>query len=103
MGALGFSHPLLAGTVGKDIMAANRVRNLCVLCALAALLFAAPAGAAIHQVTPGETLTSIAAADGLSVAGLAAANGLSTEAYVISGQILVIPAQTAGTESAATP
>ncbi len=72
------------------------VKKLCPLVALAALVLVAPAGAAIHVVAPGETLTSVAAVDGLSIAQLAAANGLSTTSYLISGQILEIPPQTAG-------
>ena len=64
---------------------------------LVSLAVAAPAAAAaIHVVAPGETLTSVAIADGLSVAQLAAANDLSTTAELISGQTLVIPPQTAG-------
>jgi LysM repeat protein len=77
-------------------MSALQLRKLCPLAALAALVFAAPAAAAIHVVAPGETLTSVAAADGLSVAQLAAANGLPTTAYLLAGQTLVIPPQSAG-------
>jgi N-acetylmuramoyl-L-alanine amidase len=75
------------------------VKKLCpltLLAAFAALAFAGSAAAAIHVVAPGETLTSVAAVDGLSVAQLAAANGLSTTAELISGQTLTIPPQTAG-------
>src|SRR5579875_2459360 len=63
---------------------------------LAAVLLALPAAAladVTHSVRRGETLTSIAAADGLSVARLAAANGLSPDAELIAGTELVIPAQ----------
>jgi LysM repeat protein len=62
----------------------------------AAALLCAPAAASAdfpHVVTPGETLTSIAATDGLSIAQLAAANGLSTETRLISGTTLMIPPQ----------
>jgi LysM repeat protein len=75
------------------------VKKLCplaALAALAALVFAAPAAAAIHVVAPGETLSSVAAVDGLSVSQLAAANGLPTTAYLIIGQTLQIPPQSAG-------
>ncbi|MDQ6777022.1 MAG: LysM peptidoglycan-binding domain-containing protein [Actinomycetota bacterium] len=72
------------------------VTKLCPLAALAALVLAAPAAAAIHVVAPGETLTSVAAVDGLSISELAAANGLSTTAELIIGQTLTIPPQTAG-------
>lgn len=71
------------------------------LAVLATLAFATPATAAIHVVAAGETLTSVAAADGLSVAQLAAANGMSATAELISGQTLTIPPQSAGAGSAA--
>jgi LysM repeat protein len=77
-------------------MPAIGVKKLCPLAALAALVLAAPAAAAIHVVAPGETLTSVAAVDGLSISQLAVANGLSPDAYLVSGQTLVIPPQTAG-------
>src|SRR5579875_650181 len=63
---------------------------------LAAVLLALPAAAladVTHTVRRGETLTSIAAADGLSVARLAAANGLSTTAPLVARTNLVIPPQ----------
>jgi LysM repeat protein len=66
------------------------------LAALSTLILAAPAAAAIHVVARGETLTSVAAADGLSIAQLAAANGLPTTAELIAGQTLTIPPQSAG-------
>ena len=46
-----------------------------------------------HVVAPGESLSSVAAADGLSVGQLAAANGLSPEAGLTSGATLMIPPQ----------
>jgi LysM repeat protein len=49
-----------------------------------------------HVVARGETLTSIAATDGLSVSALAAANGMSPSSTLIAGSVLQIPAQTAG-------
>jgi N-acetylmuramoyl-L-alanine amidase len=64
------------------------------------LLWPSAAGAAFpHVVAPGESLTSIAAADGLSVAQLAAANALSTDAYLIAGSTLLIPPQDSGSSS----
>jgi LysM repeat protein len=74
---------------------------LAALCA-AALVAVAPAAAAIHVVGAGETLTSVAAADGLGVGELAAANGLAASAQLISGQTLTIPPQSAGAGTAAT-
>jgi LysM repeat protein len=61
---------------------------------VAALMLAvAPAAHAnvAHLVTPGETLSGIAAANGLSTQALAAVNGLSPQAFVISGRTLTIP------------
>lgn len=58
-------------------------------------------GAFVHVVAPGETLSSVAAADGLSVDQLAAANGLSPQAQLIAGTGLQIPAQ--GVSAAAAP
>jgi LysM repeat protein len=63
---------------------------------VAAAMLAAPASASAffaHTVTQGESLTSIAAADGLSVAQLAAANGLPLDASLIAGSTVQIPPQ----------
>jgi len=49
----------------------------------------------VHTVMPGESLTSVAAADGLSVQQLAAANGLSPTAQLVTGMALQIPPQAA--------
>ena len=63
-----------------------------------ALSVPATASAAFqHVVAAGESLSSVAAADGLSVAQLAAANGLPLDAQLISGSSLAIPPQDAGT------
>src|SRR3954452_1259139 len=58
----------------------------------AILLPGAPALGATHLVTPGETLSGIAAANGLSTSAVAAANGMSPTALAISGTRLTIPA-----------
>jgi len=55
-----------------------------------------------HVVRPGETLTSIAATDGLSVSALAAANGLAPSAELVSGTVIQIPPQTAATSASTT-
>lgn len=68
--------------------------------ALSLTLLPASAHAATHQVAPGETLSGIAAANGLSPQALAAANGLAANAYVIAGHTLEIPAP--GTTAATT-
>jgi LysM repeat protein len=48
-----------------------------------------------HVVAPGETLTSVAAADGLSLTQLAAVNGISPESQLVAGSSLTIPPQDA--------
>lgn len=67
---------------------------------ISVLAMALPAGAAAdipHVVQPGESLTSVARTDGLSIASLAAANDLSPTAELIVGQVLQIPALTSYT------
>jgi LysM repeat protein len=71
--------------------------------AVAAML-AAPAAASAafpHVVAPGESLSSVAASDGLTVEQLAAANGISPEASLTAGSTLMIPSQEAGAEGSA--
>jgi LysM repeat protein len=63
---------------------------------------------ASHLVVPGETLSGIAAANGLSTQALAAANGLPANAFVISGRSLSVPprgtvAPTSSTSAAPVP
>lgn len=61
---------------------------------VAALIAPATAAASfVHVVGAGESLSSVAAADGLSVPSLAAANGLSPDSPLTSGQSLQIPPQ----------
>ncbi|MES1193422.1 MAG: LysM peptidoglycan-binding domain-containing protein, partial [Solirubrobacterales bacterium] len=55
-----------------------------------------------HLVVPGETLSGIAAANGLSPAQLAGANGLSADAFVIAGRSLTIPPRGASTVASGT-
>ncbi len=69
----------------------------------ASILLAAPAVASanfLHVVAPGESLSSVAAIDGLSVTQLAAANGISSSTSLISGATLAIPPRGAGVVSA---
>ncbi|HET9104544.1 MAG TPA: LysM peptidoglycan-binding domain-containing protein [Solirubrobacteraceae bacterium] len=54
----------------------------------------------VHVVGAGETLSSVAAADGLSISALAAANGLDPSAQLIAGQSLAIPPRGAATAAA---
>lgn len=63
---------------------------------LAAIALAAPASASAafpHVVAPGESLSSVAAADGLSVDQLASANGIAADQQLLSGSTLLIPPQ----------
>ena len=67
----------------------RRTFPLTLLCLLAT---AAPAGAAVpHTVQPGETLWSIAAANGLYTGALAAYNGLPPESSVVLGSTIMVP------------
>ncbi len=62
---------------------------------------AAPAagGGVAHDVVSGESLSSVAAANGVTVEALASANGLAADAFLIEGQSISIPAATAVTGS----
>ena len=53
-----------------------------------------------HVIAPGESLWSIASANGITVDALASANGLSIDSVLIAGQSLQIPAATSTTSSA---
>lgn len=55
----------------------------------------ADSSSAGHTVVAGESLSSIAAANGLAVEELAAANGRPSDSLVYEGETLVIPAPTA--------
>ncbi|MBV9335694.1 MAG: LysM peptidoglycan-binding domain-containing protein [Solirubrobacterales bacterium] len=72
--------------------------------ATGAILIAPSTAAAyfLHVVAPGETLSSIAAADGLSVSQLAAANGLSPAGQLIAGSTVQIPPQSSSGASSTT-
>jgi soluble lytic murein transglycosylase-like protein len=64
---------------------------------LFALLFAAPASAAVpHVVQPGETLWSIAAANNLTTRTVAAFNGLSENSQVVLGSTIQVPTTVEG-------
>jgi LysM repeat protein len=79
-----------------------RVRLLVPITTLATLAVPATASATfLHTVVPGESLTSIAATDGLSVDQLAAANGLAPDAQLIIGATIAIPSQGAPVATAA--
>jgi LysM repeat protein len=55
-----------------------------------------------HTVVAGETLSGIAAANGISTESLAAYNGISADALVITGQTLQVPSATGTTSTAST-
>ncbi len=76
-----------------------RVRAFLLAALVMGLLPASAAADYPHVVEPGETLTSVAATDGLSVDAIAAANGVSPEAQLVIGQILYIPPQSADTSA----
>ena len=52
---------------------------------------AATSGAS-HTVQPGESLSSVAAANGVTIDSLAGANGLAADAFLIIGQTISVPA-----------
>jgi LysM repeat protein len=73
-----------------------RLRFSLLLTVAAAALMVVPATASayfVHVIAPGETLSSVAAADGLSIDQLAAANGMSPTAQLILGETIQIPPQ----------
>jgi N-acetylmuramoyl-L-alanine amidase len=79
-----------------------RVRSSYVV--LAMLIAPATASASFpHVITVGESLSSIAATDGLTVQQLAAANRLSPDAQLVAGATLQIPSQAGATGQSAAP
>jgi LysM repeat protein len=58
-------------------------------------------GGVAHTVVAGESLSSVAAANGITVEALAAANGKAADAYLIEGEAISVPAATAATSSTA--
>jgi N-acetylmuramoyl-L-alanine amidase len=74
----------------------GRTRRLTTPLLVATALLAAPTGVAAaseeHVVRPGETVSGIAAARGVTVPGLVAENGLADPDHVRAGQRLSVPA-----------
>jgi LysM repeat protein len=73
-----------------------RFRFFLLISAIAGTMLAIPAVASayfVHVVGQGESLSSIAAQDGLSVDTLAAANGLSPDTQLLAGSTIQIPPQ----------
>ena len=76
-----------------------RLRLFLLLSASVAALLVLPTAASayfVHVVASGESLSSIAAQDGLTVDQLAAANGLSPDAQLPAGSTVQIPPQGSG-------
>ena len=59
----------------------------------------AASGGAGHTVVARESLSSVAAANGITVEALASANGLAADAYLIEGETISVPAATAATSA----
>ncbi|HLM25460.1 MAG TPA: transglycosylase SLT domain-containing protein [Thermoleophilaceae bacterium] len=72
-------------------MRPNVLRACLLAGALLALVPATAQGSVPHTVQPGETLWSIASANGIGTQTLAAANGISSEAQVVIGTTLQLP------------
>jgi LysM repeat protein len=95
---LGEALQRLASTHDSGTLPAMRLPAVIPLAAATMLIAPAAASAAFpHVVAAGESLSSVAASDGLTVGQLAAANGLSPEASLIADSTLMIPPQTADT------
>lgn len=92
-GRAGSSTPEPGGMAGGAASRSVAVRvAVTVACALAFGVAAAPAGASTaHVVAPGETLSGIAAANGLSTEALASWNGLSSDHLVLEGTSVDVP------------
>jgi N-acetylmuramoyl-L-alanine amidase len=81
-----------------------RLRFFLLIAIAAGAVATAPAVASayfLHVVAPGESLSSIAATDGLSVDQLAAANGLSPDAQLVAGGTVQIPPEESGAAATA--
>jgi LysM repeat protein len=90
--------------VGETIQIPTETEGAAALTSTAATSTAtssATSGAS-HVVQPGETLTGVAAANGISAESLAAANGLSTDAMLISGQEITVPSSTTASTATTT-
>ena len=70
------------------------IRAAAAAIAIAALVPAAASAAVAHTVVAGETLSGIAAANGISTDSLASFNGISAETLVTIGQTIEIPSPT---------
>jgi soluble lytic murein transglycosylase-like protein len=81
-----------------------RTARIAALGAALAATACAPAGASTpHTVEPGETLSGIAAANGLPTSAVAAVNGLSPDAQVILGSTIQVPSAGEAPAASAAP
>jgi LysM repeat protein len=62
---------------------------------------ASTSSGAAHTVVSGESLSSVAGANGITVEALASANGLAADAYLVEGEEITVPAASAATSSTA--
>jgi LysM repeat protein len=85
--------------VGQTIQIPTEAEGAAALASAPSTTTSTTSTAGSHTVTPGETLSGIAAANGVSTESLAAANGLDPTAFVIIGQTLSIPAGGSSTTS----
>ncbi len=72
----------------------TRRRTIAAIACASVVACAAPAGsdaAVAHTVIEGETLSGIAAANGISTESLASFNGISAETLVVIGQTVSVP------------
>lgn len=74
------------------------LRFVATLATLLAALLATPvkASSAVHVVQPGESLSEIAVAYGVTMSALIAANGIGNSDYIYTGQQLTIPNGSSG-------
>src|SRR6478672_11651416 len=86
---LGMARPSCDARCRVGVVRMRRVRMG--LLAAVATVCVLPAQALGHTVTGGETLSSVAAANGLTTDELAAANGLSPDALLVEGESLYVP------------
>jgi LysM repeat protein len=91
----------LVSTLRSGTLNAVRLRILSVAIVATLIAPAAASASVSHIVAAGESLSSIAAIDGLTVGQLAEANGLSPETSLLEGSTVTIPPQEAGTPQSA--
>jgi LysM repeat protein len=91
----------LVSTPQSETLTAVPLRMISVAIAATLIAPASASASVSHVVAAGESLSSIAATDGMTVEQLAAANGVSPEASLFEGSTLTIPPQATGTPESA--